>query len=90
MTAAATTTTSGGALKTSAGLTSYYQQKIEHLELTVRDKTQNLRRLQAQRNELNSKGTLRCLPSEERSALCVWDGHNGPCAYVYVCISRNP
>lgn len=56
MTAAATTTTTG-ALKTSAGLTSYYQQKIEHLELTVRDKTQNLRRLQAQRNELNSKGT---------------------------------
>ncbi|GAB9466412.1 hypothetical protein Gpo141_00003788 [Globisporangium polare] len=58
MTAAATTTTSGGALKTSAGLTSYYQQKIEHLELTVRDKTQNLRRLQAQRNELNSKVRL--------------------------------
>lgn len=40
----------------SAGLTSYYEQKIEHLELTVRDETQNLRRLQAQRNELNSKG----------------------------------
>lgn len=57
MTAAMTTTTTTGALKTSAGLTSYYQQKIEHLELTVRDKTQNLRRLQAQRNELNSKGT---------------------------------
>lgn len=44
-----------------AGLTSYYQQKIEHLELTVRDKTQNLRRLQAQRNELNSKGTAKDL-----------------------------
>jgi hypothetical protein len=40
----------------SNGLTSYYKQKIEHLEMTVRDKTQNLRRLQAQRNELNSKG----------------------------------
>lgn len=40
----------------SAGLTSYYEKKIEHLELTVRDETQNLRRLQAQRNELNSKG----------------------------------
>ncbi|KUF93012.1 Lysosomal beta glucosidase [Phytophthora nicotianae] len=39
----------------SAGLTSYYEKKIEHLELTVRDETQNLRRLQAQRNELNSK-----------------------------------
>jgi 26S proteasome regulatory subunit T6 len=42
----------------SAGLTSYYEQKIEHLELTVRDETQNLRRLQAQRNELNSKGAI--------------------------------
>ncbi|CCI49769.1 unnamed protein product [Albugo candida] len=39
-------------------LTSYYQQKIEQLELTVREKTQNLRRLQAQRNELNSKVRL--------------------------------
>ncbi|OQS00126.1 26S protease regulatory subunit 8 [Thraustotheca clavata] len=42
----------------SEGLTSYYRQKIEHLELTVRDKTMNLRRLQAQRNELNSKVRL--------------------------------
>ncbi|ETI52811.1 26S protease regulatory subunit 8 [Phytophthora nicotianae P1569] len=42
----------------SAGLTSYYKKKIEHLELTVRDETQNLRRLQAQRNELNSKVRL--------------------------------
>ncbi|ETK92680.1 26S protease regulatory subunit 8 [Phytophthora nicotianae CJ01A1] len=42
----------------SAGLTSYYEKKIEHLELTVRDETQNLRRLQAQRNELNSKVRL--------------------------------
>jgi hypothetical protein len=39
-----------------SGLTHYYQQKVEHLELTVRDETQNLRRLEAQRNELNSKG----------------------------------
>ncbi|GLD93787.1 hypothetical protein PINS_up002392 [Pythium insidiosum] len=43
---------------TATGLTSYYHQKIEHLELTVREKTQNLRRLQAQRNELNSKVRL--------------------------------
>uniref|UniRef100_A0AAV1SZY7 AAA+ ATPase domain-containing protein n=1 Tax=Peronospora matthiolae TaxID=2874970 RepID=A0AAV1SZY7_9STRA len=46
------------AMNDSAGLTSYYEQKIEHLELTVRDETQNLRRLQAQRNELNSKVRL--------------------------------
>jgi 26S proteasome regulatory subunit T6 len=46
------------AMNNSAGLTSYFEQKIEHLELTVRDETQNLRRLQAQRNELNSKVRL--------------------------------
>ena len=40
------------------GLTTYYQSKIDELELVVREKTQNLRRLQAQRNELNSKGLL--------------------------------
>jgi hypothetical protein len=39
-----------------AGIYSYYQGKIEELEVIVRDKTQNLRRLEAQRNELNSKG----------------------------------
>lgn len=50
------TATTVAAATASGGLTSYYQQKIEHLELTVRDETQNLRRLEAQRNELNSKG----------------------------------
>jgi len=38
------------------GLKQYYVTKIEELQLIVTDKTQNLRRLQAQRNELNSKG----------------------------------
>eukprot|EP01116_Phalansterium_solitarium_P003076 TRINITY_DN135_c0_g2_i1.p1 TRINITY_DN135_c0_g2~~TRINITY_DN135_c0_g2_i1.p1 ORF type:complete len:397 (-),score=151.20 TRINITY_DN135_c0_g2_i1:90-1280(-) len=33
----------------------YYGQKIEELEVQIRDKSQNLRRLEAQRNELNSK-----------------------------------
>ena len=42
--------------KTGDGLENYYRSKIEELELVVRDKTQNLRRLQAQRNDLNSKG----------------------------------
>eukprot|EP00898_Chlorokybus_atmophyticus_P000305 jgi/Chlat1/1275/Chrsp117S01709 len=37
------------------GLRSYYQGKIEELEIQLRDKTQNLRRLEAQRNELNTK-----------------------------------
>lgn len=38
-----------------AGLTSYFTGKIAELELSVRDRTQNLRRLEAQRNELNTK-----------------------------------
>lgn len=38
------------------GLRSYYVSKIEQMELQLREKTQNLRRLEAQRNELNSKG----------------------------------
>lgn len=38
------------------GFRSYYVQKIEELQLTVNEKSQNLRRLQAQRNELNAKG----------------------------------
>lgn len=38
------------------GLKSYYVTKIEELQLVVTEKTQNLRRLQAQRNELNAKG----------------------------------
>lgn len=37
------------------GITGYYQSKIEELEVVVRDKSKNLRRLEAQRNGLNSK-----------------------------------
>jgi len=40
------------------GLKSYYQSRIEELESIVREKTQNLRRLEAQRNELNSRVRL--------------------------------
>jgi hypothetical protein len=38
------------------GVGSYYVSKIDELEALLRDKTTNLRRLEAQRNELNSKG----------------------------------
>lgn len=38
------------------GLRQYYITKNEELQLIVNEKTQNLRRLQAQRNELNAKG----------------------------------
>lgn len=46
----------GGGAK--EGLRAYYTAKIEEHELAVRSKTQNLARLQAQRNELNAKGAL--------------------------------
>ena len=38
------------------GIKSYYQAKIETAELTINQKTQNLRRLEAQRNALNARG----------------------------------
>lgn len=43
------------------GFRSYYIQKIEELQLVVAEKSQNLRRLQAQRNELNAKGEVMLL-----------------------------
>jgi len=44
--------------KQTAGIQSYYHAKIEELEAVYRERTQNLRRLEAQRNELNSKVRL--------------------------------
>jgi len=38
------------------GLRGYYKAKIESMEVALSQKTQNLRRLEAQRNELNTKG----------------------------------
>lgn len=45
------------ATKQGEGLRQYYLQHIHELQLQVRQKTHNLNRLEAQRNELNSKGT---------------------------------
>ena len=42
--------------RSSGPLASYYSKKIEEAEIVLRDRTQNLRRLEAQRNELNDKG----------------------------------
>jgi len=40
------------------GIRSYYLQKIEEAESKIKEETENLRRLEAQRNELNSKVRL--------------------------------
>lgn len=41
-----------------SGLKTYYDSRIEDLTQQVAEKTQTIRRLEAQRNELNSKGTF--------------------------------
>jgi 26S proteasome regulatory subunit T6 len=45
------------------GIKSYYQTKIEAAELLINQKTQNLRRLEAQRNALNARGVSSVSPS---------------------------
>ena len=42
--------------KKEEGIRQYYVQKIEEAENQIRERTQNLKRLEAQRNELNSRG----------------------------------
>ncbi|KAH7908652.1 P-loop containing nucleoside triphosphate hydrolase protein [Hygrophoropsis aurantiaca] len=44
--------------QTPGGVQSYYQAKIEAAELLINQKTQNLRRLEAQRNALNARVRL--------------------------------
>ena len=39
-----------------AGIASYYTSKIDELSITLQDKQQDLRRLEAQRNDLNAQG----------------------------------
>ncbi|CEM03406.1 unnamed protein product [Vitrella brassicaformis CCMP3155] len=41
--------------QTATGIRAYYESKIEELEAVIADKLQNNRRLEAQRNELNSR-----------------------------------
>lgn len=40
------------------GLGKYFQSKIDGLQIVLQDRTENLRRLEAQRNDLNAKGIL--------------------------------
>jgi 26S proteasome regulatory subunit T6 len=47
-----------GAKSGSGTIKTYYQNKIEAAELEITKKTQNLRRLEAQRNALNTRGTF--------------------------------
>jgi hypothetical protein len=49
------------------GIKAYYQAKIEAAELTINERTQNLRRLEAQRNALNARGTLMNCSSQSRN-----------------------
>lgn len=41
-----------------AGIQTYYQTKIDHLEIVLHERGQDLLRLEAQRNDLNQKGTF--------------------------------
>jgi hypothetical protein len=42
--------------RTDEGLLSYFHAKLEELDITIRERQQNNRRLEAQRNESNAKG----------------------------------
>lgn len=44
-----------GSTQNSAGLQDFYRNRISELEITIREKEQNLRRLEAQRNDWNTK-----------------------------------
>lgn len=44
--------------KKGEGYKPYYTHKTENLQVIISEKMQDLRRLQAQRNELNAKGTI--------------------------------
>ena len=47
-----------GKVAAGEGLRAYYKGKIEELEIQIRDKQHNLKRMEAQRNELNTQGGL--------------------------------
>jgi len=54
---AASSSSGAAASKAPEGLGGYYQAKIDELESAIREKALNLRRLEAQRNELNTRGS---------------------------------
>ena len=48
-------------IENATGLQDFYRNKISELEITIREKEQNLRRLEAQRNDWNTKGFSLCI-----------------------------
>lgn len=48
----------GSSADADKGTGAYFQQKIEALVIDVHDRTENLRRLEAQRNDVNAKGMI--------------------------------
>lgn len=56
------------------GLRDYYRGKIEELEIAIKEKQHNLRRIEAQRNELNSRGAWPAGSAPTRD----WDGPPPP------------
>lgn len=63
-------TCSAKAVKQGEGLRQYYLQHIHELQLQVRQKTHNLNRLEAQRNELNSRGNFFFSWGEDKIKVC--------------------
>ena len=53
-------------LRTGDGLRAYYQGKIEAAEVAIRDRQHDLGRMEAQRNELNTKGAPSCAAARAR------------------------
>lgn len=48
----------GGGAGGGEGLRQYYQQRIQDMQLLVRQKVHDLQRLEAQRNDLNGRGSF--------------------------------
>lgn len=59
---AVTMATTAATQATGEGVTSYFKAKIELSEMAILSATENLRRLEAQRNSLNGRGELVTLP----------------------------
>jgi len=64
-----------------AGIRSYYMSKIDELQTNVQAKQHNLRRLEAQRNELNSKGPGRLQSPKESRARSPGPRYSRACLY---------